>query len=463
VRRAGAALAGVILAATGAARGADENNDIDRLPDGILQAAPPASSDAKNVYLEESLTLWRYHSHLLVPLPGAPQPRWEERASVDAKLGWDLRPDMRLNYSGRMNFIVDDGGPFLTHDNFRHDLREGFVSWNVQPQRYADAGRINLRSGVASGFNPTDFFKTRAVVDRTSNDPAVLRENRLGTVMLRGQGIGAQGAASVAYAPELADARPIFDPSRSIFDPQLDRTNARNRFLLKGNRDLGSDFSPELLLYHEGSRTRFGANIANNIGGDATVYAEWAGGRRATLAEEAFRFGQMTGTLPPNAVPLLPGDRGIKFQNDLAVGASYTTASKQNFALEYDYHQAGFSRADWRNWFDIGQAGAASPAVTGQLWYLRSYALDQQEPLTRHSLFARAAWNDAFVPDLQLAALARIDAYDRSSFVQVTSSYFYSNRVTLMAIASANVGPARSEYGNSLQPYSLVLKAQWYF
>jgi len=55
----------------------------------------------------------------------------------------------------------------------------GYASWEPLDRTYLDLGRINLKSGVALGFNPTDFFKTRAVVEPLSADPSVLREDRL--------------------------------------------------------------------------------------------------------------------------------------------------------------------------------------------------------------------------------------------------------------------------------------------
>ena len=46
-------------------------------------------------------------------------------------------------------------------------------------------GRINVRNGAALGYNPTDFFRSGALRSVVSIDPNSLRENRLGTVMLR--------------------------------------------------------------------------------------------------------------------------------------------------------------------------------------------------------------------------------------------------------------------------------------
>src|SRR5262249_41885115 len=147
---------------------------------------------------------------------------------------------------------------------------------------YVDAGRINLKSGAALGFNPTDFFKTRAVVEPLSSDPSVLREDRLGTLMLRAQRIWTGGAMTVAYAPAVSNMSPIYsDIDLPSIDPSFDRTNARARLLVKGSVNVATDFSPELLVYHEGDRTRFGLNLTRGIGQNVVAYAEWTGGADA--------------------------------------------------------------------------------------------------------------------------------------------------------------------------------------
>lgn len=455
-------LAGLLVAGNLAV--ADEDKDLDLVPEALPQPGA-ATGDAIGwkVYVEQALTLQSFRGDPIVPPPPQRQLHWRERLSLDAKRTWLLGPDLNASYSGRLNFLAEEDGPFPTSDNYRHDFREGFASWEAAPQDYLDGGRINLRSGVAAGFNPTDFFKTRAVVDRVSNDPSVLRENRLGALMVRGQSIGESGAVSLAYAPSVTGPTPVYGSSLPSLDPMFDRTNADHRVLLKASRDFGEDFSPELLVYREADRTRFGANLTRDLGAKVVGYVEWAGGRRASLIEEAFRYGQKTGTLPENAPRVLPGNRGQRFYNDAAIGAAYTTESKIAFNVEYHFHEAGLTRQDWRNWFDIGRAGAGSPAVAGQLWFLRAYALEQQEPLARHAAFVRADWTDALVPDLRLTGLANVNLYDGSTLAQLAADYFWSDRWTFGVLAAANLGDHASERGSQPLAASLLLKAICYF
>ena len=465
LRRSGLLLLAAVLTAASGAR-ADENDDLDRIPVPGLSVEDedrPTAAAGWRIYLDQALTLPAFRDGLVVPPPSQRRPDWQERLSLDARRTWNLHPQLKATYSGRLNLLAEDGGSFPARANLRHDFREGFASWEPAPQDYLDVGRINLRSGVAIGYSPTDFFKTRAVVDRISNDPSVLRENRLGTVMLRGLSIGEGGALTLAYAPSLADPTPVYTGTLPSLDPMLDRTNADHRLLLKFNRDLFGDLSPEVLLFRDGSRTRLGANLAHEMRGGVIAYAEWAGGRRASLIEEAARYGRRTGTIPEAAPRVLPGDRSERFYNDLTVGGSYTTDFKVMVNLEYHYHGAGLSRQDWRNWVDIGSANAGFPPVTNQLWYLRSYAGEQQEPLTRHAAFMRIEWSDAFVPGLKLAGLTSVNLYDGSRLVQVTADYNWSDLWTFGLLAAATSGGSRSERGSLPQARAVIFKAARYF
>jgi len=97
------------------------------------------------------------------------------------------------------------------------------------------------------------------------------------------------------------------------------------------------------------------------------------------------------------------------------------------------------------------------------LWFLRSYALDRQDPLTRHSLFARADWVDAFIRHLELTGFVNMDLYDGSSLAQLAADYFASSRWTVGVQASVSVGGARSGYGSLPQRGSVLFKLARYF
>jgi hypothetical protein len=446
----------------------DENRDLDLIPP-PAQTPPaeqpsPAAGASGKVYLENAFTqAWRQGS--LVPSP-PPQPAaWEERVLLDLRREWRLAHDVGLTYSGRLNLRAEDGLGFPNHENVTNDLREAFASWEPFEQTFIDAGRINLKSGVALGFNPTDFFKTRAVVEPLSVDPVALREDRLGTLMLRAQRVWAGGSVTAAYAPAVTGASAIYtNANLRSFDPMLDRTNALDRWLLKGSVDLPDGFSPELLAYHDNGQTRWGANLTENIGQSVVAYAEWSGGPRENLIGNALRYGRATGTLPAAAAGVLPDHEPVGFRNELAAGASYTTElPKITFNLEFHYNQAGFSGADWDNWFRIGRRSGGSSRIASALWYIRNYAVDQQELISRDFVFLRADWVDAFVPKLELTGFVDADLLDGSRRVQLSADYYLSDRWTVGALVLVDAGARHSDFGSLPQAGSVLLKVARYF
>jgi hypothetical protein len=324
----------------------NEDSDLARLPadtePAIASQANARSTGAANerIYLENVFTQTGQRGGLIVLPPQLPPPTpWQERVFLDVRKVWRLNERLNLSLSDRFNLRAQNDISLPNHENVINVFREGFVSWQPHDGIYLDLGRINLRSGAALGFNPTDFFKSRAVVEPLSADPSVLREDRLGTLMLETQYIGQGRTLMVAVAPALVPPSPIYtDTNLPSFNPSIDRTNYHDRILVKGSFTAGNDFNPELLYYREGSQNKFGANLTRGLGQKVIAYAEWGGGEGTNLIDESLRYGRETGTLPANSPSAIPDDANVHLQNDLSVGASYTTTKKITFNLEYHLH-----------------------------------------------------------------------------------------------------------------------------
>src|SRR5215471_16617029 len=300
-----------------------EDDDLDRIPN------PQSSVDAEHaqsgngnqrLYVENAYTGSTGRGTLFVPVPQSTASAWQDRLFVDVRREWRAGRRLTLTFSDRLNVRAENDLEFPTQQNVINDWREGFFSWEIFDSTYVDGGRINLKSGAALGFNPTDFFKTRAVVEPLSSDPSILREDRLGTLMLRAQRIWTGGAMTVAFAPAVSHISPIYsDSNLPSVGPSFDRTNARARLLVKGSINVAADVSPELLVYHEGDRTRFGLNVTRGIGHNVVAYAEWAGGAEAGLIDDALAYGRDTRVLPVGAPSVLPDDSASTFREDLSV------------------------------------------------------------------------------------------------------------------------------------------------
>ena len=458
MRLAGATLLALALCPPAAAQ---ENSDLTRIPEAVQNepAAVPAPAPAVHgkYFIEDDLGLALLQGRFVVAVPSQPS-HWSNRTSLDALDRWSLGGGLSLSYSDRFDLTEADGIGFPAKAA-RNDLREAYLTWEALPETYLEFGRINLKNGIALGFNPTDFFKARTAVSQASNDPSALRENRLGTAMLRAQTIWNGGSASVAYAPRLHTPRPVAGSAPGWADPLFDQTNTTDRFLFTVNFDV-ADLSAETLLSRAGSRTKLGLDLSYPIGQSIIAYAEWAGGNDSDLITRAIQFGKATGTLPGYAPTLPPASSRRMFQNDLAVGGSWSSAAKVTINLEYHFHQAGFSGDDWRAWFSTG---AAAPALAPELWYIRAYAADAQEPMSRQAIFLRADWQDAFVTDLEISGISFINPLDGSGMVQLAANYAASDNWTFGAYVGGDFGSARSEWNSLPASGNVIFQVVRYF
>lgn len=336
-----------------------------------------------------------------------------QRLSLDAYYDTSLAPHWRAVFSDRLD-LAWRGAP--SYDDFINTLKETYVSWQPRANRLVDLGRVNLRYGVATGYNPTDYFRFGAVRSVVSIAPASLRENRQGAVMARGQTLWDRGSLTALYAPKLAD-----QPNDSPFSPDFGATNHRDRWLLAASQKFAEDFNPQFLLYGEEHRApQYGVNLTSLLN-DATVgYLEWSGGRGPSLLAQA----------------LAQPDDG-RFRSRAATGLTYTAPSKLSVTLEYDYNEAGL---DENGRIVLRDAPASSLARYG------GFVQAQQDLATKQNLFFLARWQDAWIARLDLSVMQRYDVVDHSRLSWLEGRYHW-DRVDLALQWQRNHGGAASQFG----------------
>ncbi len=304
----------------------------------------------------------------------------------------------------------------LSNENTVNTLKDAYLSWQPQPDRIADLGRINTRYGVASGYNPTDYFRAGAIRSIVSIDPASLRENRLGSVMLRGQTLWSDGSLTGLYSPKLADR-----PNDGAFDPDVGATNHKNRWLIAASQRLSDSFNPQWLFSGEQGRApQLGLNLTTLLNDATVAYFEWSGGRSPSLVSQALNRADDTA-----------------FRNRLASGLTYTTASKLSLTLEYEFNGAGLDREDWN-----ALRQGSPPAY---LQY-RTFVQTLQDLPTKQNAFLYVKWQDAFVIHFDLSAFERFDVVDHSHLSWLEARYHW-NHVDLAWQWQLNSGDAGSQYG----------------
>lgn len=352
-----------------------------------------------------------------------------QRWSLDMKFDKSVAPGVRVILSDRFDMRSQDS---LGHRASINTPREAYVSWQPSDSRIVDVGWINQHNGVASGYNPTDYFRSSALRSISAVDQASLRENRLGSAMLRGQQLWKGGSFSALFSPKLAE--PETNP---LPTPRTDATNRANRWLLALSQKISDNFDPQLLVFGEDHKQpQLGLNLTGVVN-DATVfYGEWSGGR-----SESLRASQ------------LPGVDDSAFRSRLATGFIYTTANKISLVLEYDYNGAGLDRRNW----DALRAGPPED-------YLRYRTLAQQvqDPVVKQSVFFYAKWQDALFNHLELRTIARRNLADQSRMSWLEARY-YLDRLDLAVQWQLNSGKAGSEFGALPQARNVQAMAVYYF
>ena len=356
-----------------------------------------------------------------------------QRLSLDLLFDKKLSPELRAVVSDRLD---------LNHQSealgqkTRNSLKEAYLSWQPQNDRVLDVGRINVRYGAAMGYNPTDFFREGANRAITSFDPNAIRENRMGTAMLRGQTLWKGGALTAMVAPKVADA-----PNNGDWSADFGSTNNRNRWLVSVSHQLADNFNPQLVLYGDQRQpVQLGLNLAMLVNDATVAHVEWSGGRQKTLLAQA--------------LPLSPAvAQDEAFRNRLATGLTYTTANKLSITGEYHYNGAAVDQAVWN-----------AVRTSSMLDYASYRALieEQLDLTTRQAAFVRASWQDAVINRLDLTAVLRFNLDDHSKLSWLEARYrFDKSEIALQWMMAS--GDDSSDFGAMAQRRYIQALFRYYF
>jgi hypothetical protein len=405
----------------------------------LAQAAPPADDelDALNVADQapakvEQAADWRTFVEAAY---GDTQQRYglpgyeSGRLSIDTALDKTLAPGWRLVFADRLDWDWQGEAPDQAKIN---TLKELYLSWHVSQEAIVDLGRINTRYGVATGYNPTDYFRDDAVRSIVSVNPSSLRNNRLGAVMLRGQTLWDGGSLTAMFCPKLES-----DASNEPFNVDLGATNHTNRYLLAASQQFSDAFNPQVLLYGEqGKSPQMGLDLTR-LFGDATVaFVEWSGGRSSS------QYAQDLGA-----------PEGEAFRNRVSVGLTYTTESKISITLEAEYDGAALDKANWNV--------LPSQGPSRYLQYRDDVQAAQDLP-TKEALFVYASWQDAGITHLDLTALLRQDLTDQSRLSWMEARYHWDH-VDLALQWQRYGGKPWSDFGVLPGRTTLQTVATYYF
>lgn len=351
------------------------------------------------------------------------------RTSVDFSHTARLGQGLRAVISDRLDYIHPRQAGA---DEIVNSLREAYLGLQSEGgNTLLEFGRVNLRYGPGYGYNPTDFFRAGSLRVLTSADPFALRENRLGTVMLRAQRLWTDGSLSVALAPKLANR-----PNPDGWSLDLGSTNSQNRALIALGTQFSQRVSSQLLVYKEdGNSPALGANMTTLLSDAAVAHLEWSRSSEPDLLSRALALPSHTAT-----------------RNRFVGGATYTTLGKLSITAEYQYN--GFAR----NPSDGAIPGAAP--VT-QLAYLRE-ALRLQELASRQAYLVYVTQKGLWSKDLDLTAYLRFNPGDNSRLAWLELRRHWRN-LDLTFQLQQNMGRSDSEFGVLPDRRVMQIMGTYYF
>jgi hypothetical protein len=351
------------------------------------------------------------------------------RASFDFNYSGRIGQGLRFVFSNRVDNIrpTSPGG-----DSTINSLREAYLTWQSDSgSDIVDIGRINLRYGPGYGYNPTDFFRDGSLRAVTTANPFALRENRLGTVVLRGQHLWTGGSLSVAYSPKLAKR-----PSSDGWSLDLGSTNNRDRGLVALGTQLSESVSTQLLAYKEqGLSTKVGASITALLSNAAVAHAEWSRGSEPDLLKRTLSKSESEST-----------------RNRFSGGLTYTTVGKLSLTAEYQYNGFGLDKSDW--------AALAANAVNQVNYLLQAQRLQDQVP--RHAFLIYVTQKDVGIKNLDLTAFVRLNIVDKSRLAWIELRHHWPN-FDLAFQLQQNIGRSTSEYGILPDRRVIQLLGSYYF
>jgi len=346
------------------------------------------------------------------------------RGSLDFRLDAKLAEDWRVVFSDRIDLVNGDGVPPGEDVN---TLREAYVSWSRADNQMFDLGRVNIRNGAAMGFNPTDWFKANALRAIVNPDPAVLRENRQGTVVVQGQQLWEKASLTAALSPKLARSS-----DSATFALNVGATNPENRYLLAGSYRFSEMLNPQALVYGgKDTPPQFGLNLSTLVGDSTVAYGEFTGGRGISLIAQALALPEQQSS-----------------QQRAALGLTYTTGFNLSVTAEAQYSSAAPNENQWR----------ALPATAQQQVLATAQSL--QDLPTRSQLFFYSTWKDLLVRRFDMSGFLRQDLQTNSQALWLEGRYAWE-RVELALQWQLYAGSAGSLYYAvpEQQTIQLVLRA----
>ncbi|WP_434777991.1 hypothetical protein [Neisseria sp. Ec49-e6-T10] len=376
------------------------NDDIPSLPsfshesvtDSSSQALGSLSLDLKS----QAMADWAEHDSPIAS--GRISTRLYGQGNISDSLSIELNTRLRSQINSREHYQAEK--------NIRLDIQSLALNYTPTENWHWIAGRTNIRNGVASGFNPTDWFKNNSQVIFESLDTTDRREDRLGVFALMGVWLNTDSVLSFGYRPNLPVKSKTVASNSKVIGMGLDRTNNQDAFFIKYSPSPASwnNLSLTVSSLYQSTQPSLGTELSLTVLDNLVLYSEWFVQRRQNLADEAqSNIGNQ------------------RFYHQLVNGVTWSLPESLvdnkdiSMSLEYHFNEAGLKQS---------QLGSWRRAIAHSDWRARSIASlanIKQEPLAQQQFFNRMVWNN-FWKNNDLSIITTVTPMDGSGFSQVTLS-----------------------------------------
>ncbi len=348
------------------------------------------------------------------------------RASIRLFGQLELSPSFDLLSNIRLRAEKAESVPFSVRDNVHLDVQELALRYHPDENWTWVAGRANIRNGIASGFNPTDWFKDNSLVLQSSLAASDRREDRLGVVTLQAIWKNDLAMVHMGYRPKLDHMGSFFTEEDNVAELAFKRTNPRNSYFVKVSPSQTENFVWSLNAYQEGkNQTGFGAELSYAVSESTILYSEWFVKKRHSLLDE-----------------ILYNDKPLQFYHQLSTGVLWSIPLQSedvSLGVEFHFNEAGLSRKKLSQWIHNSD--------TTQKNEIARRASVHQEPLSRQQWFGRFAWND-ILRDTNLNLISTYNHWDKSGFVQLGLNYAPTDSTQVELLAYQFFGSTNTSYGS---------------
>ena len=187
-----------------------------------------------------------------------------------------------------------------------------------------DVGRINHRTGIAMGFNPTDYYKAKVSIDDSDIDARSRSNNRLGALGFRFEKSLTGGAYTIFASPEVSVEDDTFGSDKAVTGLHLHQSNFENRLTFSYANTATEGRYVEVSGHFSDSGNTLGLSSSLVLTDQFLAYGEFSVTKASTYFSEYLKTMESDKRIGSDFMDLFP-EQKKQFRAQAAFGVSYTS------------------------------------------------------------------------------------------------------------------------------------------